>query len=320
MALPSNILELPDELRTLILSEGCVAFIGSGLSAGCYHSWPDLINELCARCGCTSRVTQSSTGDALLDAAQDAKNMNEQGYYEFLGEHFGRPAEYASLLYDALLCLPFSCYVTVNLDPLLALKCRTAKIACNTNIMAYPSLDRKAMTKRSIHYMHGYIREGETPLPGTIVLSRGEFDEAYEANSNLMTFLIPTLVNEPILFIGCRLQEPTMAQVFQICKEQQKRRLGLSMECGQSKEAPPRKFILLPESPIENAQGQIHIEESRAAAAKEDRYYQEVLDVRPVRYAVPGNDHSALRFAFERLGGLPETAPTHGWKGNTYAT
>jgi hypothetical protein len=319
MAFSSNTLELPEELRTLVLSENCVAFIGSGLSVGCYHAWPELVNALCARCGCTSRVAESSTGDAFLDAAQDAKNANEQVYYEFLGEHFGRPAEYASLLYDALLSLPFFCYLTVNLDPLLALKCRTAKIACDTNVMAYPSLDRKAMTRRSIHYMHGYIHEGSTPSPGTIVLARGEFEEAYEANSNLMTFLIPTLVNEPILFVGCRLQEPTMPRVFRICKQQQERRLRLTMECGQRSEVPPRKFILLPEVQIENAQGQIDTEESRAATEKEDRYYQE-LDVKPVRYTVSGSDHTALRLAFERLGGLAEISPTHGWKGNTYAT
>ena len=39
-------LDLPQQLKDLILDEKCVAFVGSGLSAGCYPSWAELFSEL----------------------------------------------------------------------------------------------------------------------------------------------------------------------------------------------------------------------------------------------------------------------------------
>lgn len=206
---------IPQEVRDVILSGQCLVFLGSGPSSSSYHSWPDLVNALCNRCGITRRVTRDSPTDDLLDAAQGAKSADRNAYYRFLGEHFGRSVDSAPLLYDVLLSLPFACYLTVNFDPMFALKARTAHLRCLLPPYAYPSLDRRHMAHRSIHYLHGFIDAGATPAEGTIVLARGEFDEAYSSNSSLMNLLVPTLENDPILFIGCGLREPTMPRLFE---------------------------------------------------------------------------------------------------------
>jgi hypothetical protein len=307
-------LQLPEELSRLILSGTCVAFIGSGVSAGCYDSWPDLVNNLCERCGSTYRVERDSPGEALLDAAQSAKDADQQAYYSFLGEHFGEPADRVSLLYDALLSLPFTCYLTVNFDPLLALKARTAKISCDTQLRMYPSLDRKAMTRRSIHYLHGYIAEGSMRAPGTIVLARDEFQAAYADNSNLMNFLVQTLEFDPMVFIGCRLQEPTMARVFEICKKHQEVRLRLAMESGRGVAKPPARFIFLAEPQVKSCRDESGTMESGIAAKKEEAYYAN-MDIKPVWYKARGENHSALRFALEYLAKLPEIEVNYGGDG-----
>ena len=319
MALASTQFQLPDELKDAILSENCVAFIGSGLSAGSYDSWPDLVNALCERCGSSAHVKRGSPSDALLDAAQAARDTNEGMYLSFLGEHFGRPARHAALLYDALLSLPFECYLTVNIDPLLALKARTAKIPCDVDVIkAYPSLDRKAMRNRSIHYLHGLITEGSTPARGTIVLARGEFDAAYEDNSTVMNLLVPTLENDPVVFVGCRLREPVMSHVFSICKQHQQARLRAAVELGQPASNPPRRFILLPQPAVRESEDTVNPQQSRAAVEKavekEEAYYGE-MDIKSVWYPASGGDHSELRVALERLAGLPEISPDYGWEG-----
>ena len=315
MALTSERLQLPAELKEAIRSKKCVAFVGSGLSAGCYDSWPDLVNALCERCGSASRVHRDSHPDEFLDAAQDAKDANENEYYNLLWEHFGRPAVYASLLYDSLFALPFGCYLTLNFDPLLALKCRTAKIDCDTTPKAYPSLDRMVMARRSIHYLHGLIQEGSAPARGTIVLAREDFETAYSANSNLMNLLVPTLVQDPIVFVGCRLKEPPIKQVFSICKKHQQTRLSAMMELGQCPSKPPRRFILLPKPEVRTSQ--IDVDASQAEGTVSIEAYYGELGITPVWYASDG-DHIALRRAFDDLAELPLIGPDHGWDGGDY--
>ena len=319
MALASEQLELPGELRDLVLNGKCTVFIGSGVSSGSYDSWTDLVNGLCKHCGSSLLVSHDSPSDALLDAAQDAKDTDQERYHSVLGEHFGRPAGHASLLYDALLSLPFECYLTVNLDPLLALKCRTSKRPCDTNIKAYPALDRRAMTKRSIHYLHGYIAEGTTPTQGTVVLARSEFEVAYGANSNLMNFLVPTLENDPLVFVGCRLREPTMPRVFSICKQHQKTRMELMADRTRGRTQPPQRFIFLPKPEVMNYRREIDAEQSRAAAKKEESYYSK-MGITPVWYGASGEDHSALRFALEQLAELPDIKADYGWDGGVHVS
>lgn len=319
MALPSNAMELPKALRDLILSKKCVAFIGSGVSAGCYNSWADLINNLCKRCDCPSEVGHDSPGDALLDAAQDAKDADEQAYYEFLGEHFGERPRSIPRPYVAMLSLPFRCYLTVNFDPLLSLVSCVNRNDGHSRLDVYPSLDRGAMGNGSIHYLHGYIGEGSIPRPGSIVLARSEFDEAYEDNSNLMAFLVATFEHDPIVFVGCRLREPGMSRVFQISIRNQQKRLKLTMQRGPNGSRPPRKFILLSNPEVKNSEGRIDVEQSRIAAEEEDRYFND-MDITPIWYTAPGGDHSVLWSALEQLGNLSRIAPDHGWGGRSYAT
>jgi hypothetical protein len=307
--------EIPQKLRGVIRRKRCVVFIGSGLSYGIYHSWPDLVNSLCEKCGSARRVNRDSPPGEFLDAAQDAKLSDKVTYYNLLGEHFGHSVRDASVLYDILLSLPFECYLTVNFDPLLALKARTAKLPCSLPVHAYPSLDRKKMTNRSIHYLHGFIGEGKIPVEGTIVLARDEFDEAYGDNSNLMNLLVPTLAEEPILFIGCRLREPVMKRIFDICKKAQLKRQRIMVASGGPQSKPPPRFILLPKPEIQNDEtGHIDLGKSQIEIEEQQRYYQD-LEIEPVWYDAPANDHSALRFALERLAELPEVTPNHGWQG-----
>lgn len=309
--------QIPQELKKVILDKRCVAFIGSGLSSGSYPSWPELVNSLCERCGSSHHVNDDSPGDDFLDAAQDAKDCAKDKYFSFLGKTFGRPASDASLTYDALLALPFDSYLTVNLDPLLALKARTACRPCSDGVKAFPSLDRGDMGNRTIHYLHGFIKEGTKPADGTIVLARDEFTAAYSNNSNLKNFLMPTLENTPIVFIGCRLLEPVMPEVFAICKEHQLDRLDIEQRENRPSEPPPR-FILAAMPEVKGERGERDEERSRAEQQEEERRYRD-LDITPVWYPAPGKKHFQLRYALEELADLKTPSVFHGWEGDADA-
>jgi hypothetical protein len=316
MGWPVENLEMPEAVRELIRKENCCLFIGSGLSAGSYDSWPDLINALCKQCGSNHHVTLDTPPDLLLDAAQDAKDHNEESYYRYLGDHFGKAANQASLLYDILLTLPFRCYLTVNFDPLLAFKARTAKLDCSLPPRAYPSLDRLHSRNRSIHYLHGMISPGEKPVKGSIVLARKEFDEAYDNNSNLMNFLVPTLENDPIIFVGCGLREPTMHKVFDICKKHQMTRQKIAAQQGSGTARAPKRFIFLPK-PIVDYGGHFDGNKRQEELDNQTNYYT-LMDITPIWYVAQGNDHTALNTAFETIAELPSIKPCHTWDGGNY--
>lgn len=304
---------LPEELRNGILSKRCIAFIGSGVSIDSYDSWSHLINLLCQRCGSQIRVSTETSAEDLLVAAQDAKDLDEPMYYQVLGEHFGRPATTASLLYDALLRLPFKSYITTNFDPLLALRARDYH--CARTPMAYPHLDREAISRRTVYYIHGYIAEGSTPLPGTIVLTKREFDDAY-GNSGLVDFLVPTFENDPICFVGCGLREPGLQRLFGLSMARQEERQRLAANHGRTSR-PPMRHILLPRPEvIDSATRAEDPQKSDDARAQQERYYSG-FNVTVVWYEATGNDHSSLRRAFDRTAGAPSPIPDYGWGGDS---
>ncbi len=316
MERPTETNHLPQALRETILSEKCVAFIGSGASAGYYPSWPDLINTLCRRCGCDRRVSAGSPEADYLDAAEDAKTSNKRNYHAALLEEFARPVGPVPRIYNVLFYLHFSSYLTVNLDPLLATQSRWAREPCNDHIFAYPRLDRMQMQSRSVQYLHGMIAERQVTSPDTIVLARSEFNEAYCDNSPLMNLLIPTLVNDPIVFIGCLLQEPVMERVFRICKQHQMKRQQIIEDSGLARSEPPKRFIFLPEPTVitdEICDGQ-EIEQSEMH--RQEEHYRSV-DIAPVWYPAPGGDHSKLCDMLEEIANLPKASPDYGWNGAT---
>lgn len=304
--------EIPAPLRRVIRSRKCVVFIGSGFSVGHYHSWPDLLNELCNACRVHPRLTRDSPVEEFLQAAQDAKSEDSEAYYQFLGGHFGRTIGSIPIMYHVLLSLPFDSYLTINFDHLLATGAKTTRIACK--LYAYPELDRKHGGGRSIHHLHGFIEPGQLPVEGQIVLAKGEFEDAYSANSNLMNFLVPTLENEPIVFVGCRLREPAMKQVFDICKGHQLSRIKFIKVIGALPSKPPPRFILLPRPLVTDSDGEHDVTRSQEEMRELQEYYEN-LDIHPVWYDGQGDDHSALQTAFERLAGLRDIKLQYGWPG-----
>jgi hypothetical protein len=250
-----------------------------------------------------------------MDAAQDAKDCNENRYYQVLGERFGTQTDRTSEIYAALVNLPFKSYVTTNYDPKLARAARQARLECTFPIMAYPKLDRAVIRDRTIYYLHGYIDEDTIPEPGTIVLARSEFDEAYDPHSSLVAFLGPMLDDDPICFIGCGLREPMLEQLFKYCKERQARRIQLIERQGCRPTNPPPRYIFLAKSNtlVDRQVGTLIDQELHRQT--EERF--ETFGIKVVWYAPQGSSHAQLRAAFEQLAELPSIAPDHGWAGGS---
>lgn len=304
---------LPESLSEIILSGRCVAYLGSGLSStGLYHDWRTVINDLCKHCGIPRRVTKQSPAEDLLTAAQEAKDASLIGYREYLAGHFGRHVDRYSRLYQALLKLPFKCYLTSTFDPSLQLMWRTDGGVNANNVHVYRALNREHCAKRSVHYLHGLIEENMQPSQIDIVLAQGEFDSAYEPDSNLRQFLIPTFEEDPILFIGCRLEEPALLEVFEITKKHQLERRERMSELGLLEGSPPPRYILLDRQVVQLDDGTIDEIESERQEQSANAFYRN-LDIDVCWYNRFQNGHGSLVEALETLAKLSKKSPEYGW-------
>lgn len=304
--------QLLSQLKKLILSGKCVAHIGSGLSASIYPTWKSLIEGLCEYCEVPSRIGDGSKSQDFLDAAEESLKANPDKYYEYLGMTFGRNHNATNPLYRVLLQIPFKSYVTVNFDPLLANEARYPEINCN--VERYPDLDRENIKQKTIYYIHGLIKRGEIPTPGSIVLSSSEFGSAYADSSPLMDFLRPTFKRDPICFMGCSLREPYLKRVFDICKKQQ---LEISNLGGGQ---PPPRFILLPNEsskPTTKRPDQTQNQEAINRKKTENDHY-EGFDIRVVRYENSNDHHEGLQNLLETLAGIPEIPIRFGFDSEDY--
>ena len=304
--------EIFEELRKTILGGKCIAFIGSGLSMGSYDPWHKLIKKICENCGTNNSVDKGSSPEQLLNAAQEAKSYDPNAYFRTLGEHFGN-FNLQQHIYNVILQLPFQCYMTTNFDSTLAKNAGLARERCQLPPKVYPTgLDRRDVRNRHIFYLHGLIKEGEIPKDGDIVLSKDEFDHAYQDNSRLMSLLTQTFEEDPIIFIGCRLKEPPLEKVFKISNRNRSARMKKIEETGESDINPPPRLILLSKPEIgKNVQTSA---DQRTAMEKAERFYGK-LSITVVWYDAQRNDHSVLRRTLESLAELPDITPKHFWGG-----
>ncbi len=299
--------KLDPRLARCIKKGECVAFIGSGLSNSVYCDWRTLITCLCNRCGVTRRPGKESSSDDLLDLAEEAKSAAPCKYYAVLHEKFGHIGT-TNPLYDILMRLNFKSYVTTNFDPLLAHEAR--KPEHNMSVEVYPSLSAANINRnprRTVFYIHGLIKEGATPAPMSIVLSRSEFHEAYRGTT-LSSFLEQLLTFHPVCFLGCTLDEHPLKNVFEECSDIQSKIRGVhGGPC-------PERFILLAEqeevwvSTNDGSRTRDLSEEQRRRDAEERQY--EHLGIQIVRYFRKNDFHSGLRHMLERESSLLKRAPT----------
>jgi|GEM_PF-6451562 len=186
-------------LTERINSGTCVVIVGAGVSAGDYPLWSDLVSILKDRCGV--RLEDLKSND-FLDIAEAAKKKNQTLFFSTLDDIFCKKDHPKTLnRYHLLARIGFFSYITLNYDPLLL---DTLDLHRNINISEYPSLNNENHSNDDIFYIHGRLGPDRPAENTHIVLTRSEFDEAYDPyRSCLHSFLQTTFQNHDICFIGC---------------------------------------------------------------------------------------------------------------------
>jgi len=287
-----------NELSELVLEGRCVAFVGSGLSMGEYISWRELVRQLCDACGVD--VDTNNVGVDLLRLAGQAKNASSDEYNRVLSEEFGKEGVHRPPGYTYLLESPFNAYITVNYDPLLAEAGRFKRLTLYDFKLG---LDASKVKNRAIFYIHGFVPEGGQVTDGDLILTSEDFKQNYEdTGATIPSFLTQVLSFKPVVFIGCRLQEPALKKILGLCREIKSRIEARSDNNG------PTHYILLPTLyttvAVDNKPKRDFQKE-----AEEDVVYEEI-GVRVIRYVRNSpEDYSPVEKILKNWSKAPELKP-----------
>lgn len=288
-----------------------VAFIGSGPSTDIYKPWPQLVRSICKECGIpldkryNERSLDANQMTTLIDAA---KALDIDGYRTALVKEYGREVVEFPRVYNLLFELPFSGYVTLNFDPLLA------KIGQrhNKTVHAFPYLPIRELSSKTIFYAHGRIEPGEMPKAEHIVLGKSDFGKAYGEKGALDRFFSELFTFSPVIFIGCTLSEPEFSELLILSAAIQKRQ-----QLEQLEPLKPRTIILPNRYTTLGREGFDRQEQSRDPLLQlvdRDAEYSEseeydVRNIEVLRYANPDGGHSGLEQMFEHMSGVVRPAP-----------
>ena len=220
---PTNDVVFP-ALKTSIQADRCIAVIGAGMSADDYPIWTDLISQLQERCGLRSEDLLSRN---LLDIAQTAKDKDSSAYSQALDDIFARkPAPRSAVRYHHLARIGFISYLSLNFDPVLV---DTFDLHDNIIVSDFPNLQAQNHGRGELFCIHGRLGPGRPAATTPIVLTRREFDSAYDPlGISLHSFIQQTILAHDLCFLGCNPAEPYLAHILKSCERYSQKQHGFT--------------------------------------------------------------------------------------------
>ena len=196
---PTNDVVFP-ALKASIDQDRCIAVIGAGMSADDYPIWTDLISKLQKRCGVRSEDLSSRDP---RDIAQTAQDKNPNAYFQALDEIFARKrAPGAAARYHLLARVGFISYLSLNVDPLLV---DTFDLHRNITVSEFPNLQAQNHGRGEVFCIHGRLGPRRPAATTPIVLTRQEFDNAYDPwGSSLHSFIKPSSRTTSVSWVAIR--------------------------------------------------------------------------------------------------------------------
>ena len=106
----------------------------------------------------------------------------------------------------------------------------------------FPNLQAQHHRRREVFCIHGRLGPGRPAATTPIVLTRREFDSAYDPwGSSLHSFIQQTILAHDLCFLGCNPAEPYLARILESCKRH------CQAEHGLTSNARPQWYLLADE-------------------------------------------------------------------------
>jgi hypothetical protein len=207
-----NIAHLMDRIR----KRECCVFVGAGLSrAAWYPSWSELLDTLKAE---SEDLLGTSINDAHLDYYDRAEKYREilglDNYRNIIQKEFNPENNKQPWLpvHLDLVEMPFVSYITTNYDCVIENAYR--KMGLEPTYSFYPLFPMTHLRDRQIYHIHGIIDHSRLlETQDSIVLTRSDFDEAYNQDSNLIKLITCLYTELTLFFVGFNVRDPSMMRI-----------------------------------------------------------------------------------------------------------
>jgi hypothetical protein len=292
-----NIAHIIDRIR----KKECCAFVGAGLSRPArYPSWSGLLDTLKTE---SEDVLGRRINDAHLDYYDRAEKYREilgLGNYrniiqrEFDPENNKQP--WLPVHLD-LVEMPFVSYITTNYDCVIENAYR--KMGEAPIYSFYPLFPISHLRDRQIYHIHGIIDHSRLPeTQDSIVLTRSDFDEAYDQDSNLIKLITCLYTELTLFFVGFNVRDPSMMRILRSSLLEFEKTMSVASARGSGPLKNIKHYALLPypnKTPTDVDFGRrIVTEEIDVDATNREDEELRSLGVQTIRYAGDTQNHTQL--------------------------
>ena len=192
-------------LLKLIRRRECAVFIGAGISRPVgYPSLQELLQIMATEANIDEFKEKEITDNWMDDFQLIQTALGQKLYRECLiriFDHTTKHTEFSSVHLNVM-NIPFCAYVTTNYDPCLEFAARHSPRSHNQHPYTYPNLPQVELKGEHIFHIHGYIDPKNHDSVNSLVLSREEYDAAYQTTEVVPTFLSTLFQELDVLFIG----------------------------------------------------------------------------------------------------------------------
>lgn len=196
-----------------------VAVIGSGPSSPYIAPVTTLIKKLEAACGVTH-----DPDEYLWIFCQRAYEANDVAYFNRIRESYGDTPYWDSLVYRHLVNMPFRSFVTLNYDRQMPTAfAERYPNDCDDRFSVYPPQGNNGYFHATkliadspcLIAIHGFADPKSPEWERQAILRLDDYNVHYTGtNPRLLEWWQTLLATTPCIFIGTRLQEPGIEQVF----------------------------------------------------------------------------------------------------------
>jgi hypothetical protein len=162
----------------------------------------------------------TSSGRINCDIADKCKKKNEESYNRTLGDVFGRMPASIPRSVSHILNFGSPALITTNYDHVLEYAAKDRRL--NLYVQYYDGLEAGFHVETPcLSYLHGRAPDDEGEAAHRLVLATSEFTEAYECDyeamrfGNAYRFLLSTLPDADVLFLGYSLDEPLLRRTLE---------------------------------------------------------------------------------------------------------
>jgi hypothetical protein len=243
----SEDIEKLDGLIHQISLRKCCAFIGAGLShdAG-YPRWGDIVSQLKISAEVATGREIDLPPDPNWDQIEKLRTlMGEELYLSQLQIVFGPDGKLTYLpVHHAIVNTPFIAFVTTNYD--YCLENAASAASKQVTVEYYPELDITHLRDGHIFHIHGVITpDNPQALIGSVVLSKSDYERAYQQGTGLPRFLASLSEFYTLVFFGYSLGDSVLVKVIQTTQLELELRSQIEHRVGMGNRIQPKHYIVM---------------------------------------------------------------------------